>query len=163
LRRSVRRGWLGTYELFLVLRWMTLEKVLKVSVVSFWFYLAANALGVGPARHCVVLSLQAWIFGGELTVHVPAVPVMEAPRCGSREPRRVPSRVTRLGHNRRPSVPWVQDPYSSPRAFRRAGGWSCLLDEMQNRYSQVTTGTIVGSSHDHGVSWYDWSWDVPSF
>jgi hypothetical protein len=45
---------------FLALRWMTLEKVLRVSVVRRWLYLAAKALGVGSARRCLALSLL-WV------------------------------------------------------------------------------------------------------
>jgi hypothetical protein len=44
----------------LALRWMTLEKVPRVGAVRRWLYLATKALGVGPARHCLVLSLQ-WV------------------------------------------------------------------------------------------------------
>jgi hypothetical protein len=40
-------------------------------------------------------------------------PVLEAPERDCREPERVLSRVTRLGRNRRPSVPWVQEPDKS--------------------------------------------------
>jgi hypothetical protein len=58
LRRSVHRGQLGAFEVFLALRWMTLKKVLGVGVVRRWLYLAAKALRVGPARHCFVVSLQ---------------------------------------------------------------------------------------------------------
>jgi hypothetical protein len=36
------------------------------------------------------------------------------PGRGSREPRLVPIRVLRSGRNRRPLVPWVQDPNGSP-------------------------------------------------
>jgi transposase len=59
---------------FLVLGWITLEKVLgvgamrrwlylaamalRVSPARRWLYLAAMALRVGPARCCLVLSLQ---------------------------------------------------------------------------------------------------------
>jgi hypothetical protein len=39
---------------------MTLEKASGVSAVRHWLYLAAKALGVGPARHCLVLLLQ-WV------------------------------------------------------------------------------------------------------
>jgi hypothetical protein len=39
-----------------MLRWTTLEKVLRVDVVRHWFYLAAKAPGVGRARHCLILS-----------------------------------------------------------------------------------------------------------
>jgi hypothetical protein len=41
-------------------------------------------------------------------------------------------------------VPGVLDPDSSPRAFRRAGGWSWSLDGRHNRYSYVTVGAITG-------------------
>jgi hypothetical protein len=47
-----------------------------------------------------------------------AYPILEVPGRGCREPGRVLSRVMRIGHNRCPSVPWVQDPGSSPRDFR---------------------------------------------
>jgi hypothetical protein len=102
----------------LVLRWTTLEMVPGVGGVRRWLYLAAMALGVGLAKRCPILSLQwavapfpgdvkpwAWIFVAVLTVWVHAVPVLEAPRHDYQEPRHVPSRVTRVGHNRRPSVP----------------------------------------------------------
>jgi hypothetical protein len=98
---------------------------------------------------------RVWIFGGVLTVWVPAVLIPEAPGSGCREPRRVPGWVTRLGRNRCPLVPWVQDPDSSPRAFHRAGGRSRSLNGRQNRYSHVTMGTVSGLSHDHGASRYD--------
>jgi hypothetical protein len=39
-----------------VLRWMTLEKVLGVRIERRWLYLAARVLGVGPTRHCLILS-----------------------------------------------------------------------------------------------------------
>jgi hypothetical protein len=42
-------------------------------------------------------AFRAWIFGEELTVRVPAVSVMETLGHDSREPRCVPSRVTRSG------------------------------------------------------------------
>jgi hypothetical protein len=84
---------------------MTLEMVPGVGVVRHWLYLAAKALGVSLA-----------------------VSVLEALRCNSREPERVPSRVSWLGCNRCPSVPWVEDPNSSPRAFCRACGQSRSLD-----------------------------------
>jgi hypothetical protein len=38
----------------------------------------------------------------------------------------------------------IQDPDSSPQAFRRVGGWSRSLEGWQNRYSYDTTGTVVG-------------------
>jgi hypothetical protein len=57
LRRSVCRDRLGHSGVFLALRWTTLEKVLGVSVMRRWLYLAAKALGVCPARRCLVLSL----------------------------------------------------------------------------------------------------------
>jgi hypothetical protein len=60
LRRLVHRGRLGASRVFLALRWMTLEKVLRVSVVRRWLYLAAKALGVGSARRCLALSLL-WV------------------------------------------------------------------------------------------------------
>jgi hypothetical protein len=41
-------------------------------------------------------------------------------------------------------VPGVLDPDSSPQAFRRVGGRSRSLNNMQNRYSYVTTGAITG-------------------
>jgi hypothetical protein len=41
-----------------VLRWTTIKKVPRVGAVRCWFYLVAKALGVGPARQCLVLSLQ---------------------------------------------------------------------------------------------------------
>jgi hypothetical protein len=44
----------------LALRWVTLEKVFGVGAVRRWLYLAPKALGVGPAKHCLVLSLQ-WV------------------------------------------------------------------------------------------------------
>jgi hypothetical protein len=44
-------------RVFWALRWMTLEKVPRVGDVRHWLYLVAKALGVGPARHCLVLSL----------------------------------------------------------------------------------------------------------
>jgi hypothetical protein len=72
---------------FLALRWMTLEKVPGVGAMRHWLYLVAKALGVGPA-----------------------VRILEAPGHSSQETGRVLSRVSRLGRNRRPSVPWVQDP-----------------------------------------------------
>jgi hypothetical protein len=68
LRRLVHRGRLGASRVFLALRWMTLEKVLRVSVVRRWLYLTAKALRVGPARHCLILSLQ-WVvvtFSGDV-------------------------------------------------------------------------------------------------
>jgi hypothetical protein len=45
-----------------------------------------------------------------LTIRVLVVLLLEAPRRGSQEPRRVLSQVSRLSHNQHPSVPWVQDP-----------------------------------------------------
>jgi hypothetical protein len=60
---------------------------------------------------------RVWIFGGVLIVGVPAVLILEAPGSGCREPKRVPGWVMRLGRNRCPSVPWVQDPDSSPEPF----------------------------------------------
>jgi hypothetical protein len=42
----------------LALSWMTLEKVPGVGAMRCWFYLVAKALGVGPARHRLVLSLK---------------------------------------------------------------------------------------------------------
>jgi hypothetical protein len=38
----------------------------------------------------------------------------------------------------------VQDPDSSPRAFRRVGGRGHSLDGRHNRYLYVTTGTAAG-------------------
>jgi hypothetical protein len=81
-----------------------------------------------------------------------ADPVLEAPRRGCREPGHVSRRVMRMGRNRHPSVPWVQDPDSSPRACHRAGGRSRSLDGRQNKYSRITAFTIAGLSHDHGAS-----------
>jgi hypothetical protein len=43
-------------RVFLVLRWMTLEKVLGVRIERRWLYLAARVLGVGPTRRCLILS-----------------------------------------------------------------------------------------------------------
>jgi hypothetical protein len=40
-RRSVGRGWLGAFRVFLVLRWTTVEKVLRVDVMRHCLYLAA--------------------------------------------------------------------------------------------------------------------------
>jgi hypothetical protein len=40
-----------------------------------------------------------------------------------------------------------------PEPFTQRGGG-------QNKYSHVTMGTITGSSHDPGASWYDRSCDV---
>jgi hypothetical protein len=104
--------------MFLVLRWMTLEKVLGVGAARRWRYLATMALGVGPTRRCLVLLLQwpvapfpgdvnpwAYIFVGVLIVWVPTVLVLEALGHGFREPGPVPSWVSRLGRNRCPSVP----------------------------------------------------------
>jgi hypothetical protein len=48
-----------------------------------------------------------------------------------------------LGFNWRPTVLVVQDPDSSPRAFRRVGGWSHSLDGRQNRYPYVTMGATA--------------------
>jgi hypothetical protein len=45
---------------FLVLRWMTLEKVPRAGAVRRWLYLSAKVLGVDPARRCLILSLQ-WV------------------------------------------------------------------------------------------------------
>jgi hypothetical protein len=39
---------------------MTLQKVPGVGAVRRWLYLAAKALGVSPARRCLILSLQ-WV------------------------------------------------------------------------------------------------------
>jgi hypothetical protein len=80
----------------------------------------------------------------------------------SQEPGHIPSRVTRLGRNRWPSVPWVQESDSSARAFRQVGDRSRSLDRRQNRYSHVTAGTFIGWSCDHGASRYDRSHDVRS-
>jgi hypothetical protein len=94
--RFIEVGWgfhgvlIGSRE-FLTLRWMALEKVAIAGFVRCWLYLAAKALGVGPARHCLVLLYdsgqwhftggceppQAWIFVEELIVRVPAVSVLE--------------------------------------------------------------------------------------
>jgi hypothetical protein len=60
LRRSVRRGRLGSSGVFLELRWTTLKKVLGVGAVRRWLYLVANAPGVGSARRRLVLSLW-WV------------------------------------------------------------------------------------------------------
>jgi hypothetical protein len=49
-----------------------------------------------------------------------------------------------LGHSRRPVVRGVQDPDSSPRAFRRAGGRSHSVNRRYNRCSYVTMGTATG-------------------
>jgi hypothetical protein len=46
--------------------------------------------------------------------------------------------------NRWPIVPEVQDPDSSPRAFRPAGGRSWSFDEWQNRYSYETVRIATG-------------------
>jgi hypothetical protein len=111
---------------FLMLRWTTLEKVPVVGAMRLLLYLVAKALGVGPTRHCLVLScssglwqftggceaLRSWIFLEVLIVWVPAFLVLEALRHGSREPEHVLSWVTRSGRNRRLSVPWVQAPDS---------------------------------------------------
>jgi hypothetical protein len=35
-----------------------LKKVLGVGAVRRWLYFFAKALGVGPARRCLILSLQ---------------------------------------------------------------------------------------------------------
>jgi hypothetical protein len=37
-----------------------LEKVLGVGAMRRWLHFAAKALGVGPARRCLVLALQ-WV------------------------------------------------------------------------------------------------------
>jgi hypothetical protein len=44
----------------LALSWTTLKKVPGVGAVRRWLYLAAKALGVGPARCYLILSLQ-WV------------------------------------------------------------------------------------------------------
>jgi hypothetical protein len=49
-----------------------------------------------------------------------------------------------LGRNWYPMVARVQDPDSSPRAFRRMGGQGRSLDRRHNSYSYVTTGTTTG-------------------
>jgi hypothetical protein len=49
-----------------------------------------------------------------------------------------------FGHNRQSTVLGVQDPDSSPGAFRRAGGRSRSLVGWQNKYSFLTTSTTVG-------------------
>jgi hypothetical protein len=46
---------------FLVLRWMTLEKVPRVGAVRRWVYLAAKALGV---ESCQVPSCFVVVIGG---------------------------------------------------------------------------------------------------
>jgi hypothetical protein len=38
-----------------------IEKVLEVGAARCWLYLAAKALGVGPARYCLVLSPQRMV------------------------------------------------------------------------------------------------------
>jgi hypothetical protein len=58
LRRSVHRSRLRSSRVLLALRWMMLEMVLGVGVMRRWLYLAAMDLGIGPARCCLVLSLQ---------------------------------------------------------------------------------------------------------
>jgi hypothetical protein len=60
LRRSICRGRLRASGVLLVLRWTTIKKVLGVNAMKCWLYLAAKALGVGPARHCLLLWLQ-WV------------------------------------------------------------------------------------------------------
>jgi hypothetical protein len=76
----------------LALRWTTLEKVPVVGAARRWLYLAVKALGVGPARRCLVFSPQ-WMVApfprdvkplgldicDGVTVRVHAVPVLEAP------------------------------------------------------------------------------------
>jgi hypothetical protein len=49
-----------------------------------------------------------------------------------------------VGHNQHPTVPEVQDPNNSPRAFHRAGGQSRSFNVRQNRYSYVTAGASTG-------------------
>jgi hypothetical protein len=49
-----------------------------------------------------------------------------------------------LDCKRRPMILGVQDPDSSPRAFRRVGGQGHSLDGGQSRYSYITMGTVVG-------------------
>jgi hypothetical protein len=48
---------IGSKE-FLALKWMTLKKGPRGGAVRRWLYLVANALRVGPAKSCLVLSLQ---------------------------------------------------------------------------------------------------------
>jgi hypothetical protein len=54
MRRSVLLG----SQVFLELRWMTLEKVLGVGAMRCWLYLVAKVIGVGPTRRCLAPSLQ---------------------------------------------------------------------------------------------------------
>jgi hypothetical protein len=91
---------------------MLLEKVTEVGAVRRWLYLAAKALRVGPARHCLGLSLQ-WVvtpFLGDVKppcldtwwrVDCPGTcgPGTESPRGGCRQSGRVLRQVMRLGRN----------------------------------------------------------------
>jgi hypothetical protein len=57
LKSLVCRGQLRASRVFLALRCMTLKKVLRVGAMRCWLHLATKALGVGPAKRCLVLSL----------------------------------------------------------------------------------------------------------
>jgi hypothetical protein len=124
--RFIEVGWgfhgvlIGSRE-FLTLRWMALEKVAIAGFVRCWLYLASKALGVGPARHCLVLLYDSgqWCFTGGVRTP-PGLDICGGVDCsgtcslgtgvlgrGSWELGHVPSWVMRSGYNRCPSVPWV--------------------------------------------------------
>jgi hypothetical protein len=77
----------------LALRWTTLENVPGVDAVRRWLYLAAKALGVGPASRCLVLSPQWAVAPFPGDVKPPGFDICGAVDCpgtyspGTRSPR----------------------------------------------------------------------------